>query len=67
LLGSKKRMKVSRSPHPEKSAPAHSSLPEVGSFGDDEMDSVVIRSRVDLRWCLGRSAYALNEVLTEEA
>jgi hypothetical protein len=28
---------------------------------------VAMRLKVDLRWCPGRSTYALNEVLTEEA
>jgi len=60
-------MKVSGSPHPEKSAPAHSSSPKVGSSRYDETGGDAIRSRVDLRWCPGRSAYALNEVLMEEA
>jgi hypothetical protein len=60
-------MKFSGSPHPEKSAPAHSSSPEVGSSGYDETGGVEMRSRVDLKWCPRRSAYALNEVLTEEA
>ena len=67
MLASEKRMKVSGSPHPEKSTPAHSSLPEVRSSRYDETGGDVMRSRADLRWCPGRSAYALNEVLTEEA
>jgi len=60
-------MKVFGSPHPEKSGPIHSSSPEVGSSRYDETGGVEMRSRVDLKWCHRSSAYALNEVLTEEA
>jgi len=60
-------MKVSGSPYPEKSAPAHSSSPEVGSSGYDETGGVEMRFSVDFKWCPESSAYALNEVFTEEA
>jgi len=60
-------MKVSRTPKPDKLAPAHSSSPKVGSLGYDEMGGVVIRSSVVLKWCPKRSTYAHSEVLAEEA
>jgi len=60
-------MKVSGSPRLEKSVPAHSSSPEVGSSGYDETGGVAIRSSVELKWCPEWSAYALSKVLVKEA
>jgi hypothetical protein len=67
LLVARNRQRVLGSPSLEKSAAAQVSSFEELTTRYVDVGGVAMRSRVDLRWWPGRSAYALKEVLAEEA